>query len=227
MNAQQILTQLHDLADTSYLSKLQRFGIPTDHALGIRMPVLRQLAKPYRKQHELALDLWDSGIHEAQIVATLVDDYQQVTEEQLESWVANIQSWDLCDQACGNLFWRTSFAHSKATEWCQRPEEFVKRAGFVLMTVFVIHDKKMPDDQITAFFPYLEMEAYDNRNFVKKAINWMLRQTGKRSLELNQKAIDLANQIAQQEYPSARWIAQDALRELQSEKVQARLNKKR
>ncbi len=222
-NTKQILNQLHDLADPAYLPKMQRFGISTDQALGIRMPVLRQLATPYYKQHELALDLWDSGIHEARILATLVDDYQQVTKEQLENWVADIHSWDVCDQACGNLFWRTPFAYQKATEWCQRSEEFVKRAGFVLMTALVIHDKKMPEDQITAFFPYLEMEAYDNRNFVKKAINWMLRQTGKRSSSLNQKAIELAQKIAQQEYPSARWIAKDALRELQSGKVQERL----
>lgn len=226
MNAEQVLAQLHDLADPAYLPKMQRFGIPTDQALGIRMPVLRKLAKPYRKQHELALDLWDSGIHEAQIVATLVDDYRQVTEVQLENWVTDIHSWDLCDQACGNLFWRTPFAYCKATEWCQRSEEFVKRAGFVLMTALVIHNKKMPEDQITALFPYLEMEAYDNRNFVKKAINWMLRQTGKRSFSLNQQVIDLAQEISQQEYPSARWIAQDALRELQSEKIQDRLRKK-
>lgn len=226
MNAEQILTQLHDLADPAYLPKMQRFGIPTDQALGIRMPVLRQLAKPYHKRHELALDLWDSGIHEARIVATLVDDHRQVTEEQTENWVADIQSWDLCDQACGNLFWRTPFAYRKATEWCQRSEEFVKRTGFVLMTALVIHDKKMPEDQIIALFSYLEMEAYDNRNFVKKAINWMLRQTGKRSLSLNQQAIELAQQIAQQDYPAARWIAKDALRELQSEKVRKRSKKK-
>ncbi|MEM9834416.1 MAG: DNA alkylation repair protein [Bacteroidota bacterium] len=226
MNADQLLAQLHDLADPTYLPKMQRFGIPTERALGIRMPVLRQVAKPYRKQHELALDLWDNEIHEAQILATLVDDYQQVTEEQMENWVADIHSWDLCDQVCGNLFWRTPFAYQKSAEWCQRSEEFVKRAGFVLMTALVIHDKKAPNERFTEFFPYLEMEAYDNRNFVKKAINWMLRQTGKHSLSLNQKAIDLANQIAQQEYPSARWIAQDALRELQSEKIQERLKKR-
>ncbi|MGB3589706.1 MAG: DNA alkylation repair protein [Tunicatimonas sp.] len=223
MTAEQILIQLHDLADPAYLPKIQRFGILTDQALGIRIPMLRQLAKPYCQQHELALDLWDSGVHEAQILATLVDDHRQVTEEQLENWVTDIQSWDLCDQACSNLFWRTPFAYRKATEWCQRSEEFVKRTGFVLMTALVIHDKKMPEDQIIALFPYLEMEAYDNRNFVKKAINWMLRQTGKRSLSLNQQAINLAQEIGQQKYLSAQWIAHDALRELQSEKTQMRL----
>ncbi|MEQ9439705.1 MAG: DNA alkylation repair protein [Cyclobacteriaceae bacterium] len=226
MSLDNILTQLHHLTDPTYLPKMQRFGIPTERALGIRMPLLRQIAKTYRKQHALALDLWDAQIHEARLLATLIDDAPQVTEAQMEDWVADIRSWDLCDQACGNLFWKTPYAYSKAIEWCQRSEEFVKRAGFVLMTELVIHDKKATDAQIVHFFPYLEMEAYDERNFVKKAISWMIRQTGKRNLALHQEAMTLARGLSKQDNRPARWIARDVMKELRSEQVQKRLRKK-
>lgn len=225
MSLDNILTQLHHLTDPAYLPKMQRFGIPTEHALGIRMPLLRQIAKTYRKQHDLALEMWDAQIHEARLLATLVDDPRQVTEAQMEDWVADIRSWDLCDQACGNLFWKTPYAYSKSAEWCQRPEEFVKRAGFVLMTELVIHDKKASDEQIIDFFPYLEQEAYDERNFVKKAISWMIRQTGKRNLDLHQEALALARRLSKQDNRPARWISRDVMKELLSESVQKRLRK--
>nr|WKN38259.1 DNA alkylation repair protein [Tunicatimonas sp. TK19036] len=225
MEIEELLTQLHHLADPAYLPKMQRFGIPTEQALGIRMPLLRQLAKPYRKQHQLALDLWEQPIHEARLLATLVDDPKQVTDGQMEAWVTDIRSWDLCDQACGNLFWNTPYAYDKAITWCQRPEEFVKRAGFVLMVELVIHDKKATDEQILAFFPYLEAEAHDERNFVKKAISWMIRQTGKRNLTLHQEALALANRLSTQDNRPAQWIYRDVMKELRSESVLKRLQK--
>jgi 3-methyladenine DNA glycosylase AlkD len=154
----------------------------------------------------------------------MIDDPQQVTEAQLERWVKEFDSWDLCDQCCNRLIRKTEFAHQKALAWARRPEEFVKRAGFVLMAVLAVHDKKAADRQFDAFFRLIKKEAVDARNFVKKAVNWALRQIGKRNTVLNQKAIAVAEDIQRIDSKAARWVAQDALRELTGEKIQKRLS---
>src|SRR5262249_21478799 len=159
--------------------------------LGISLPNLRKLAKPYRKDHTLALKLWETGIHEARIVATLVDDPAQVTTEQMEAWAADFNSWDIVDQACSNLFAKTPYAHEKARAWCQRDEEFVRRAGFSLIAVLAVHDKKASNGDMEAFYPLIRAGAEDNRNFVKKAVNWALRQIGKRNRALNASALKI------------------------------------
>jgi len=202
---------------------MARFGIRVDHALGIPMPVLRSYAKAYRKQHTLALALWQTGVHEARILATLIDDPAEVTEAQMEGWVQQFDSWDVCDQCCGNLFDKTPFAFDKALEWSAREEIYVKRAGFVLIATLAVHHKGAGDEQFTPFFPAIEREAWDARNFVKKAVNWALRQIGKRNCTLHAEATALARRIGQQNHPSARWIAAAALREFAQEKIIARL----
>jgi 3-methyladenine DNA glycosylase AlkD len=171
------------------------------------------------------LQLWESGIHEARILASMVDDPRLVTEEQVESWVVDLDSWDVCDQCCMNLFEKLPNAYSKAVEWAGREEEFVKRAGFALMACLVWHDKTATDDQFIAFFPAIQREAADDRNFVKKAVNWALRNIGKRNRDLNQAAIRVAREIGEIDSKSARWIASNALRELTGEAVEKRLNK--
>jgi 3-methyladenine DNA glycosylase AlkD len=181
------------------------------------------LAKAIGKDHALAEQLWNSGIHEARILASMIDEPRLVTEEQVERWVAAFASWDVCDQCCGNLFDRTPFAYRKALEWSERSEEYVKRAGFALMAYLAVHDKRASDDAFEQFFPAIVAQATDERNFVKKAANWALRQIGKRSQRLNQRAIETAGAIGQIDARAARWIAADALRELTSEKVQQRL----
>jgi 3-methyladenine DNA glycosylase AlkD len=212
------------MGDPQAAAGMARYGINADRALGISIPRLQELAKNIGKNHKLADELWLCGIHEARILACMIDDPQQVTEDQLERWVKEFDSWDLCDQCCNRLIRRTEFAHQKALVWARRPEEFVKRAGFVLMAVLAVHDTKAADGQFDAFFGLIKKEAADGRNFVKKAVNWALRQIGKRNLSLNRKAIAVADEIEQFESQAARWVAGDALRELRSDNVQERLS---
>lgn len=220
---QQVLDHLRSLENPTNRQGMKRFGINTEHALGISMKTLRGVARSYRKDHELALSLWESGLHEARLLAVLIDDPRQLGEEQLEEWVADIQSWDLCDQACSNLFDKWPGAYHKAREWSQRDEEFVKRAGFVLMAVLSVHDKKAGDDQFIEFFDDIERESDDPRNFVKKAVNWALRAMGKRNATLNEQALQMARKLACSENKTACWVGRHALRELESDKVQRRL----
>ena len=208
----QVMLSLHELADPNVLAKMTHFGSHPGQALGITLPKLRNLADHHR-QHELALQLWQIGIHEARLLASMVDDPQQVTRQQMDSWVNDFDSWDVCDQVCGNLFDRTPWAVQCALAWSEREEEFVRRAGFVMMAELAVHNKKMPDEVFLQFFPVIIRHACDGRNFVRKAVNWALRQIGKRNPALRQSAIEAANQIYQIDSPSARWIASDALRE--------------
>jgi len=217
------LEKLKSLSNPEAVAGMARFGINPENTYGISIPDLRKLAKDIGKNHRLAAKLWSSGIHEARILACMVDDPKKVGEEQLESWVKDFDSWDVCDQCCNKLFDKTEFAYQKAVEWSGRDEDFVKRAGFVLMTQIAVHDKKAKDSLFESFFPIIQREATDGRNFVKKAVNWALRQIGKRNLSLNQKAIEVAKAIRQIDASSARWIAADALRELTSDPVQKRL----
>jgi len=205
---------------------MARFGINPDNTYGISIPNLKKLAKESGKDHKLALELWETGIHEARIMAGFIDDSKQVTEQQMEEWVSGFNSWDICDQVCSYLFDKTPYAYPKACQWSQREEEFVKRAGFVLMACLAVHDKKAPDKKLEAFLPVIEREATDGRNYVRKAVNWALRQIGKRNLYLNKKAIETAEEIKEIDSKSARWIASDALRELTGEAVQQRLKEK-
>jgi len=227
MNAREqarlLLDELPTHSDPIYLQKLQRLGVRGKKMLGIPMPMLRKIAREHTKDHQLAAQLWKSGLHEARILATMLDSKEAVTEIQMEKWVQDFDSWDLCDQACSNLFCRIPFAYDKALLWSERYEEFVKRAGFVMMAELSIHDKTAEDAQLAAFFPIIEREAYDQRNFVKKAISWALRQIGKRNATLHAMALPIAERLAVHEVPSARWVGKDALKELQKDKVIQRL----
>jgi 3-methyladenine DNA glycosylase AlkD len=209
-----ILSQLHAQANPANVAGMARYGISTSNTLGVTIPVLREMAKPHRLDHALALQLWDTGIHEACLMATMVDDPKQVTEKQMERWVHAFDSWDICDQCCSNLFDKTSFAWDKAVEWCHRDEEFVRRAGFVMMAALSVHDKKATDESFLPFLALIEQGATDERNFVKKAVNWALRQIGKRNAHLRKVAMQTARRIQKQDSKAARWVAADALREL-------------
>jgi 3-methyladenine DNA glycosylase AlkD len=205
---------------------MARFGINPDNTYGVSVPALRRMAKETGRDHILAQRLWASGIHEARILAGLVDDSKAVTEAQMEVWAKDFDSWDVVDGSCSNLFEKTPFALKKAVEWADRREEYIKRAGFVLMARLAVGTKKADEKTLETFLTYIEREADDARNFVKKAVNWALRQIGKHSPALNRKAIAAARRIAQQDSASARWIAADALRELTSPAVQERLKAK-
>lgn len=213
---QTILAELKLMGSKANREGMARFGIDASKALGIRIPLLRKYAKQLKKDNALAQSLWDTDIHEARILAVYISDAKCVTEQQMDAWVSDFFSWDLCDQCCGNLFDRTPYAFEKAIEWAQREEEFVKRAGFSMMASLAVHDKKASDKDFRQFFKYIKIAASDDRNFVKKAVNWALRQIGKRNKGLLKEAILLAEQIQKQDSKSAKWIAADALRELKS-----------
>jgi 3-methyladenine DNA glycosylase AlkD len=202
---------------------MARFGINPNRALGVRVPELRRMAREIGRDRLLALALWDTGIHEARIVACMIDDPAAVTERQMEAWVADFDSWDLCDQCCGNLFDKTRLAYQKAEEWAGREEQFVKRAGFAIVAWAAVHDKEAPNRVFLDFLPVIEREAHDGRNFVKKAVNWALRQIGKRNQALNRKATAVARRLAKSDSAAARWVGTDALRELTSDAVRRRL----
>ncbi len=225
MQYEDILKHLQSCANPENVQGMARYGIRPAKPLGISMPELRALAKQIGKNHELALQLWASGVHEARILACLVDLPAAVTEAQMEKWVKDFDSWDVCDQCCGNLFDRTALAYQKAAEWSAREEEFVKRAGFALIAWLALHDKKAADAAFLEFLPLIRRESADPRNFVKKAVNWALRHIGKRNLRLNQAAIQTAREILEIDAKPAKWIATDALKELTSEKVQERLKR--
>jgi 3-methyladenine DNA glycosylase AlkD len=219
-----IMTELRARADPAALAGLARFGIATDTALGgSSIPQLRAMAKRIGKDHETAAALWSTEVHEARLLATMVDDPAKVTEAQMDAWAEDFRSWDLCDQCCTNLFRRTPWAWSKAETWPNRHEEMVKRAGFALMAILAVHDGKAPDGRFIDLLDLMEREADDGRNYVRKAVNWALRQVGKRSLALNAAAIERARRIGDRGTPSARWISSNALRELESPAVKARL----
>ncbi len=223
MDAQEVIDELLSMADPAAVKGMARFGISTDTALGLSIPTLRKMAKKAGRDHRLAEELWRSGIHEARILAAMVDEPAKVTELQMERWVADFDSWDVCDGCCGSLFDKTPFAYSKATEWSRRKEEFVKRAGYVLMAELAVHDKKATDEAFLRFFDAIEGGSTDERNFVKKAVNWALRQIGKRNLQLNREALRLATRISKLESGNAKWVASDAIRELKSDSVRKRL----
>jgi len=225
MQYEEIMNKLKSLANPEAVIGMARFGISPKNTYGVSIPNLRKMGKEIGTDHDLALRLWDSKIHEARILASLIGEPEMVTEEQMEKWANDIDSWDVCDLCCGNLFDKTVFAYKKAVEWTSREEEFVKRAGFVLMATLAVHDKKAEDENFLKFFPLMIREATDNRNYVKKGVNWALRQIGKRNLTLNKKAIGTAEKIKTIESKAAKWIAADAIRELKSESVQKRLRK--
>lgn len=224
---EKVLSQLKSHSRPENLPSLSKFGINTEKALGISIPVLRKIAKGYKKDHLLAEALWKSEIHEARILASIIDDPLRLQEKQMDLWVKDFNSWDLCDQVCLNLFRKAPFAFEKAKAWIQEEGEFVRRAGFVLIATLAVHDKKAGNEEFSAMFPLIEKHSQDERNFVKKAVNWALRQIGKRNERLLQEAITVAEKIRSQDSKSAKWIANNALMELRSEKIADRVQKKK
>jgi len=225
-NKTAVLRHLQGLADPKVRAKMEYFGVHVPKAYGISTPLLHQFAKRIGKDHRLARQLWTTGIHEARILATLIGESEKVTASEMDRWVRDFDSWDVVDAACCYLYAHSKPAWNKAATWSRRREEFVKRASFSLVAYFSYKDKAAPDARFVRFLRVIEREAHDERNFVKKAVNWALRNIGKRNIRLNQEAIRVAEKIRQQGSRSARWIAADALRELRSDAVQKRLQRK-
>jgi len=223
LEVKQVVDRLKSLGDPKAVEGMARFGIQSSNSFGVSVPKLRTLAREVGRDHPLALQLWETGLHDARLLATMIDDPEEVTIDQMDKWVRDFDSWDVVDGSCGNLFDKTPYAVAKAKDWCKREEEFVKRAGFVLMAELAVHDKEAKDKVFLDFLPVIIGGATDSRNFVKKAVNWSLRQIGKRNLKLNKAAASTALKIRKIESGSAKWIASDALRELKSPQVLKRL----
>lgn len=225
--ASSVLAALRSLENRGNVEGMVRYGIVAKRALGVPMPALRKMARTLGRDHRLAGRLWSSGIYDARILASLIEEPRRITEPQMERWVKCFDNWAICDGCCSNAFDKTPFAWRKAVEWAGRKEEFVKRAGFVLMAALAVHDKTAQDRQFISFFPLIVREAGDDRNYVRKGINWALRQIGKRSAALNAESIRVAQKMRHQNSSCAKWIAADALRELTGSAVQRRFRGRR
>jgi 3-methyladenine DNA glycosylase AlkD len=224
-SVEDILRKLTDKSRPDQVEGMARFGISPQRRLGVKVPEMRKIAKEIGKDHALALELWKTGIPEAQIVAALIGEPEKLTEKQMENWIKDFNSWDICDQVCMNLFDKSPLVIKKIHDWSKREEEFVKRAAYALIACVAWHDKEAKDQTFIRLFPVIKLGATDERNFVKKSVNWALRHIGKRNINLNKAAIKIAEEIHEMDSRAARWIASDALRELKSEKVQKRLRK--
>ncbi len=227
-----IVSELLSFRNEKNVEGMKRFKIggETTILLGISLPQLRKMAKNISRDHDTALQLWEAeidgkNIHEARMLAAFTAEPDELTPELMDSWIMEFESWDLCDQVCSNLFDKTKFAHDKANEWSYRKREFEKRAGFVMMAALAVHDKKADDSAFESYFKRIEEESEDDRNFVKKAVNWALRQIGKRNMVLHKKAAALAKKLTESENKTARWIGKDAYRELTSEKTILRIKR--
>ena len=215
MTATEILAALHAQANPANVAGMARYGISSSGTLGVPMPALRALARAAGRDHALAGQLWASGIHEARILASLIDDPAAVTARQMDRWIRDVDSWDVCDQLCQNLLRYTPTAFATARRWSRARAEFKRRAAFSLMAGLAVKSKA-PDSSFEAFFPLIREAAGDDRNLVKKAVNWALRQIGKRNPALRQRAIVVALEIRAVDSGPARWIAAGALRELRA-----------
>jgi 3-methyladenine DNA glycosylase AlkD len=220
-----VLDKLRSKARPEQLKGMAKYGMAVEQRLGVSVPDMRKLAKEIGRDHKLALDLWRTGIAEARIVGGMIGDPAKLTEEQMEEWVKGINSWDVCDQVCMNLFEKSRLAWKKIVDWSEREEEFVKRTAFSLLACLAWHDKKASDEKFIELLPVITRAATDERNFVKKAVNWALRNVGKRNLNLNGAAINAAKEIQRLDSKAARWIAADAIRELESDAIQSKLRR--
>jgi 3-methyladenine DNA glycosylase AlkD len=224
MDVKPILAELKQLGSEVNRQGMGRFGINVDKAYGVSMAQLYPVAKRIKKNHELALALWETQIHEARLLAIIIADAKQFDDKRLDQWVQDIDSWDLCDQFMLKQVHQTPFAWDKVYQWSQAEYEFVKRAAFALIAVLAVHDKKAPDIKFLNLLSLIKAASTDERNFVKKAVNWALRHIGKRNPQLHPKALELAVQLSNSESKAARWIGKDAVRELNSEPILKRLN---
>lgn len=223
MTAEQVLAELKKHTNKKNLAGMSRFGINTEKAFGISIPILRALAKEIGKDHKLAVELWKSEFHEARILCSMIAEADKVTPALMNKWAKDFNSWDLCDQCCNNLFVFTPFSLDKILEWNDSPLEYVKRASFVLIAVSAVHNKAWSDKDFTGFLPLITKHSADERNFVKKAVNWALRSIGKRNVRLNRIAIQFSEELSESTAKSAKWIALDSLKELTNKKIQLRL----
>jgi 3-methyladenine DNA glycosylase AlkD len=222
-----VVASLKRLGTKATRDGMARFAIPSDNAFGVSVGDIRKVAKQFGRDHELALELWETGLYEPRMLACFVDDPKQVTPTQMDRWCREFDSWAICDTACFHLFDRTPHAWRKVDQWAGRRDEFVKRAAFALLASLALHDKKTGDQPFLERLPLIEREANDNRNFVKKAVNWALRAIGKRNRTLHAPALAMAERLSKSDDAAARWVGKDAVRELSGPGVIRRLASKK
>lgn len=225
-NIDSVVKELKELSQGPYRENMPRFGVVSNNRLGVRVPDIRKLARKIGKNHALAMELWDSGIHESRILTAMIANPEMLTESQMEKLVSEIDSWDICDNLCGELFLGSRKALGKIHQWADRPEEFVRRAAFALIAYSAVHLKTTPDEEYIPFLDLIRNASGDDRHYVRKSVDWALRQIGKRSMYLNGKARELALELKTSNERSARWIGSNSLRELESPQVKARLIRK-
>ena len=224
MNFQEIIAYFEEISDENVVNSNKRFAIGCEYSYGIRLPVIRKLVKEIGKDHDLAIELWNHPYHESHLLATMIEEKEKVTSKQLNEWVNSFYSWDIVDQACLNLLVDLQEARDNIFIWCESEKEFVKRTAFSLIAVIAVRDKNAESEYFDKYFPLIKKAAFDNRNFVKKSVNWALRQIGKRDIECNRKALDVAYEISEIDDKTCRWISSNAIKELESEKVQKKLS---
>ncbi|MGB6420858.1 MAG: DNA alkylation repair protein [Anaerolineales bacterium] len=224
-SVEEVLEMLAAKANHDQLAGMAKYGMTVERRLGVKVPQMRKIAKEIGVDHKLALELWETGITEAMILASMVDVPDEVTEEQMEAWVQDFDSWDVCDQVCMNLFDKTPLAWKKIHDWSDREEEFVKRAAYALIACLAVHDKGASDEVFISLIPVIKAGTTDNRNYVKKAVSWALRNTGKRNPELNTVALATARELKGTDSSSARWIGSDAIRDLTSDTTKRRFER--
>ena len=211
---QSALAQLHKKSSASVIASQQRFAIDTAFSIGVKIPDIRNIAQHYKNNHQLALQLWETNIHEAQILATIIDDPKQVTKAQVKKWIGDLNSWDVTDGLCGNLLVNVPWVYNNLESYCKSKHQFIKRTGFVLMAYSAVHHKQKTDKDIESYYPLILKFADDERNFVKKAVSWALRQIGKRNTNLKKSALSIAQHLLKQNTTATSWIAKDVIKEL-------------
>jgi 3-methyladenine DNA glycosylase AlkD len=226
-NVESVVASLKRLASKRYRDGMSRYGLPSDNAFGVPVGAIQKLAKRLGRNHDLALALWETGWYEARMLAAFVDEPEHVTPAQMDRWCREFDNWGICDTVCFHLFDRTPHAFRKVSQWAGRRDEFVKRASFALLACLALHDKRTGDKPFADCLPLIERAASDERNFVKKGVSWALRGIGRRSLDLNVAAVELARRLAASSNVAARWVGKDALRELTSPAVSRKLNARR
>jgi len=224
-SVEDVLGRLRAKARPDQIEGMARYVLAPEGRLGVSVPELRKLAKELGKDHFLALELWQTGVAEARMLAAMIDEPGQLTAQQMDDWVKDFNSWDLCDQVCMNLYEKSPLAWTKIHEWSGREEEFVKRAAFALIACLAWHDKTVSDQQFIEVLPVIKRGATDNRNYVRKAVSWALRNIGKRNGNLHRIALQWAEDIRKLDVPAARWIAADAIADLQSDVTRRKLAK--
>lgn len=224
MDFEEVINYFEEIRDEKVVNSNKRFAIGCEHSYGIRLPVIRKLAKNIGKDHDLAIKLWNHPYHESHLLATMIEQKEKITSKQLDEWVRSFYSWDIVDQACINLLVDLQEARENIFVWCESDNEFVKRTAFSLIAVIAVHEKNAEAKDFDKYFPLIKKASFDSRNFVKKSVNWALRQIGKRDLECNKKALNVAYEISEIDDKTCRWVSSNAIRELESEKVQKRLS---